>query len=323
MKRMAPRSFGRTPVAFTLVELLVVIAIIGTLVGLLLPAVQAAREAARQTTCSSNQRQLGLGLHAYHDANNSMPAARSFGNTTSGVSWHFRLLPYVEEAALYTKGDVTLQAYPTGNVNTDVAANRVNVFLCPSFGDVQSYSTLDQTSKGKAYTTHYVGNAGPIGTNLTTSGSYNNISAAGGDTVYGPLACDGVLPFWPSVITPAPAGGKSLAIRLKDITDGTSQTLMIFELSWAGNNALRSWIRGSGFNGDSTTVKNVSSQMRVTAFVNGNSNFNNVSMGSQHPGGCMVTFADASTRFLSDTVDLNTVLLPIASRGGGERANLP
>jgi len=327
MKRMARRSFGRTPVAFTLVELLVVIAIIGTLVGLLLPAVQAAREAARQTTCSSNQRQLGLGLHNYHDANNSMPVQPGWDGDP-GVSWHFRVLPYVEEAALYAKGDITLKAYNATNVNTAIAANRVNVFLCPSFGDVQSYSTNDKPtgSTQNAYTTHYVGNAGPIGTNLTTSGSYTNI-AANSSTVYGPTACDGVLPFTPSVITgtPAPANGKPvlMAVRLKDITDGTSTTLMIFEVAWAGNNALRSWIRGSGFHGETTTVKSVSSQMRVTSFINGNSNYNNVSMGSQHFGGCTVTFADASTRFLSDAADLNTVLLPIASRNGGERADLP
>ena len=326
MKRMARRSFGRTPVAFTLVELLVVIAIIGTLVGLLLPAVQAVREAARQSVCSSNQRQLGLGLHAFHDANNSMPAQPGWDGDP-GVSWQFRLLPYIEEAALYTKGDATLKGYNGGTtVNASIAANRVNVFLCPSFNDVQSYSTNDKPtgSTQNAYTTHYYGNAGPIGTNLATSGSYTNI-AANSSTTYGPTACDGVLPFTPSVITQTPAGGKPvlMAVRLKDITDGTSTTLMIFEVAWAGNNAFRSWIRGSGFHTESTTVKNVSSQMRVTSFVNGNSNYNNVSMGSQHLGGCTVTFADASTRFLSDAVDLNTVLLPIASRGGGERADLP
>jgi prepilin-type N-terminal cleavage/methylation domain-containing protein len=71
---------------FTLVELLVVIAIIGTLVGLLLPAVQAAREASRQSTCSNNLKQLGIGLQNYHDARREFPCQAYYPNT-AGTGW--------------------------------------------------------------------------------------------------------------------------------------------------------------------------------------------------------------------------------------------
>ena len=96
-------------VGFTLVELLVVIAIIGILVGLLLPAVQAAREAARRMQCSNNLKQLGLSMHNYESTYQKFPMANvvNFRTATDlrgdGWTWHARILPFVEQTALYNQ----------------------------------------------------------------------------------------------------------------------------------------------------------------------------------------------------------------------------
>ena len=111
MKNLSgPRRAG-----FTLVELLVVIAIIGVLVGLLLPAVQAAREAARRMSCSNNFKQVGLGIHDYHDAFKQLPihGTGSFGNegnewwrdstvnSKGELSFLVGILPFIEQQPLW------------------------------------------------------------------------------------------------------------------------------------------------------------------------------------------------------------------------------
>jgi len=323
-------SGARGREGFTLVELLVVIAIIGVLVGLLLPAVQAARESARRSQCTNNQKQLGLALHGYHDAKRSFPGHPSpLGNI--GIGWICFVLPFLEQQDLANQADPDVSAYSSGqNANRKLGQYRIPALYCPSYSVDRSGSTVDNITNfngtgaaGNAYTTHYVGNAGPIGTNPTTGGAY----AKNATTNDSDFACDGVLPFVPFTTSTNPATARG--VKISHVTDGASKTLMVLEVAWQGleepitgsaSGSLRSWVRGAGWNNSGTVIKNVRNAMKTVRYT-GN-NFNDISMGSNHSGGCTVAFADGRVQFLGETIDLNTILLPIASRSGGEAGGL-
>jgi prepilin-type N-terminal cleavage/methylation domain-containing protein len=137
--------------AFTLVELLVVIAIIGILVALLLPAIQAAREAARRTECANKIKQIGLALHNYHDTYNKFPPDGIWLGTTGGnqvvptnpqrnFTWIALLLPFIEQQALHEEIDFAIPAYGqqvTGAGGQQVGLHTVQLeaFTCPSEAD--------------------------------------------------------------------------------------------------------------------------------------------------------------------------------------------
>lgn len=300
MKRHAKPSLG-----FTLVELLVVIAIIGILVALLLPAVQAAREAARRMSCSNNLKQVGLAMHNYHDTYKLFPTGGL--SSRPGVSWHALLLPFMEQQPLHDAYNFeATNGYSDTTTNLPLAVRRIEAYLCPSGTRLEGTETSGGTPTA---TTHYYGIMGPKGVNPYSGSNYswdNSLSSHGG------FAQQGVI-------------GRGKSTSFASITDGTSNTYLVGEISWDKSNNYRLWTRGCGLGGDHAcaSVKNINNSTTGAISIinrtpyNGSNNFNDVSFGSNHPGGCMFAMADGSVTFVSETIDLK-VYVSTASRDGGE-----
>ncbi len=127
------RSEIRRQEGFTLIELLVVIAIIGVLVGLLLPAVQAAREAARRSSCSNNLKQIGLGIHNFHSAKDRLPSSgRPSAASTVRFGFFTQLLPFLEQQKLWEQYDGTVNWSHVNNVNSSVGLLPTDPALQPT-----------------------------------------------------------------------------------------------------------------------------------------------------------------------------------------------
>jgi prepilin-type N-terminal cleavage/methylation domain-containing protein/prepilin-type processing-associated H-X9-DG protein len=271
---MLPR---RTPRAFTLVELLVVIAIIGVLIGLLLPAVQAAREAARRMQCSSNLRQLGIAMHNYHDTLGCFPpgfmALTHTGQISGGWAWGVFLMPFIEQSPL--QNELSPTRYTLSQVIEDPALlpmlqMRLSVFTCPS-SPMQPLREFRGGGQQMVSTANYTCCRG-----FFDYGGATHLNKRNNGVFY------------------AQSG-----TRIRDITDGTSNTFAIGErtvLDVHRTDPARwpSWC-GPGGLGIGSTVSS-----SVAAELNHPSNMHSFS--SHHPGGAMFCFADGSVHFISDTI---------------------
>ena len=319
--------------AFTLIELLVVIAIIAILIGLLLPAVQKVREAAARMSCSNNLKQLGLALHGYHDANNKLPpgaqqqvypSPNPTGNTTTfiaGTSWIVFILPNIEQENLFKQYNFAL-AY-NSTQNAAVGNNVVKTLYCPSGPDPKRY--LDpNTNLTQNPSTHYYGVMGPGGAtdNHTIVLNGTTYTYRQGDSgANAAWSGNGMLSQYRDT-TGSISTGRT--VKLTDVTDGLTNTLMVAERSvnmpngYAFNHDYRSWIRGNS--GGSGATKNVTFPINST-FYNGSNNFNHISFGSNHTNGCNFALGDGSVRFINQSIDL-AVYKASASMNSGEVVNI-
>lgn len=213
--------------AFTLIELLVVIAIIAILVALLLPAVQQAREAARRTQCRNHLKQIALAIHNYESSCGQFPPSMAINpSVTTNASWsiHGRILPYLEQVNLYQQIDLSLA---WGNFPV-ISRFRVPVYACPS--DPKSDRARDTGTNGIfLMPTCY-------GFNFGTWLVFNPATRQGGDGITFPNS----------------------RIRMADITDGTSNTLLASEV-----HAWTAYTRNGG--PPSTAVPNTAAEVAVYA----------------------------------------------------------
>jgi prepilin-type N-terminal cleavage/methylation domain-containing protein len=293
---------------FTLVELLVVIAIIGVLVALLLPAVQAAREAARRMSCSNNLKQLSLGLHNYESVFNTLPPA---GIDSNQMSWAVLLLPFIEQKALYDNFNFTQGNWNSFNRITIVKGVRIKALICPAQANPKDqFSLFDPANEADVSALHYYAVLGPNGP--TAAGASQPYLVQGIDAGFGFCAAQGAFGQasvnGPNVIP--------LNNPLRTFTDGTSNTLLLGEMSWSKYLYWRPWTRGYYFDTRGTLLyasRNVKNPI--------NSKFsdpwNDGSYGSMHPSGAMFSRVDASIHFVPQNIDM-LVYRAQASRDGGE-----
>jgi prepilin-type N-terminal cleavage/methylation domain-containing protein/prepilin-type processing-associated H-X9-DG protein len=187
---------------FTLIELLVVIAIIAVLIALLVPAVQKVREAAARIHCLNNLKQIALAAHNYHGACNGFPPGAT--PTPSQASALALLLPYLEQGNLYQQFDLSRDVY-ADPVNGAARAQQVPIFLCPSDPSRGYYQ--DPFPPG------YISGKSNYAANLGAHGWWKEQN---GTQVKDPTL-NGVF-AWNS------------RTRLSDITDGSSNTLLLAEV---------------------------------------------------------------------------------------------
>jgi type II secretory pathway pseudopilin PulG len=263
----------------TLVELLVVVAIIGVLVALLLPAVQAAREASRRAECQNHLRQIGIALHQYHESRGQFPIGcldkRVPKANPNGrqLAWSAAILQELEEPAAARQIDFS-SSYDS-SVNSLAAATIISTYVCPSTirrapgreGSIVSDPTAGSTSSYRGAVIDYGGIYGAAGLSPASNGVF----------LY------------------------ERAVKLSEITDGTSHTLALAEDTGRGWTQDGEWINGENIY-DVGNLINTQQHNEIW---------------SDHPGGAMAIWCDGSAALLEASMNMQ-MLRAICTRAAND-----
>jgi prepilin-type N-terminal cleavage/methylation domain-containing protein/prepilin-type processing-associated H-X9-DG protein len=297
---------------FTLIELLVVIAIMGILIALLLPAVQKVREAANRAQCQNNLKQVGLACQNHHDVNKhfppgylaTQPYADGATDTAPGWGWAAYLLPYVEQGNLYKRLNLGQPVQDSPAIQTALP-----LYLCPS--DLYPQAAFPVTDA--------------FGNTLAPAAPSSYAACAGGDesSTFGP---SGLGVFY-----------RNSATRMTDITDGTSNTLLVGERAWANVNGTWAGAVPGGVcrrGRQNPCPGSGAAFFPAAALVLAHSHLNNATsdtdgglddFSSMHFGGANILFADGHVAFVrsipGDNADGSYTADGVAFQALGTRGN--
>jgi prepilin-type N-terminal cleavage/methylation domain-containing protein len=304
---------------FTLIELLVVIAIIGILIALTIPAVVRAIEAANRLRCANNLRQIGLAYHNHHDEFKYFPTAgtsdyacptyASTGNQSGPLTgwqqdagWGFQVLPYVDAENAYLSG--------TAATPTAILPRPYKIFLCPSRRSPGTITYSNGSSKYPSFPVFYTGYTPAVYTTLQAQKSFitapSDYAGCNGNSSPALPVAGGVIGS--GVILTQALGRKT--VRIIDIVDGMSQTLMLAEKAANPRNPLAaaapleddigytSGFSLNNYNSIRFTASNLLPlrDSEVTGPTSG-------AFGSAHPGTWNALMVDGSVQSLSYTID--------------------
>lgn len=325
---------------FTLIELLVVVAIIAVLIAILLPAVQQSRAAARRTQCKNNLKQLALACHNFENSENQLPITYTATLTTPDPigqqSWAPMLLAYIDQEALHNLGtgwDRRANWWDSTNsnpgthfgqavANRKIANSYVATHICPDTPGPPRLEDKPNSPESKL---------GQCGDYFTPTGVHLdiNLTLPASQAFSTTADLKGVLASYSAT------GNKKN--KISQITDGTSNTIMIAEC--AGREDV--WRRGvktplnyttnyRGRGGAWATNDNVydigrrttTSYGSGTTVIPGKVGINNSNewghgFYAMHPGGANFAYADGSVHFLSESIDLK-LLASMVTRAGNE-----